>query len=169
MRNLGSIPRGILIWIRDSPVSVVSLHWWPRCDWLLWPRLRRALSWTVTKLSCRQYDNPTWSHTALLSQFHTRCRSSFQVHNRHSRLLGGALWRACNLTTFTPCLTGPVDYPFASCHEGPEFNPQGVAYVELRLSCLAFAKRQNGRNPQARASAGFHGLKERTAHDFRFK
>jgi hypothetical protein len=26
----------------------------------------------------------------------------------------GALWRACNLTAFTSCLTGPVDYPFAS-------------------------------------------------------
>jgi hypothetical protein len=30
---------------------------------------------------------------------------------------GEALWRAFNLTAFTPCLTGPVDYPFASCHE----------------------------------------------------
>ncbi len=39
---------------------------------------------------------------------------------------GGALCRACNLTTFTPCLTGPVDYLFASRHEGPGFNPQGV-------------------------------------------
>ncbi len=27
---------------------------------------------------------------------------------------GGALWRACNLTAFTPCLTVPVDYLFAS-------------------------------------------------------
>ncbi len=25
---------------------------------------------------------------------------------------GGALWRACNLTSFSPCLTGPVDYLF---------------------------------------------------------
>ncbi len=37
----------------------------------------------------------------------------------------GALWRACNLTTFTPCLTGPVDYPFASRHEGPGFKLGG--------------------------------------------
>jgi hypothetical protein len=36
------------------------------------------------------------------------------------------LWRACYLTAFTPCLTGPVDYPFASCHEEPRFNPHGV-------------------------------------------
>jgi hypothetical protein len=26
------IPRGVLMWNRDSPVSVVSLHWWPRRD-----------------------------------------------------------------------------------------------------------------------------------------
>ncbi len=82
---------GVLMWNGDSPVSVVSLHWWPRCDWsFLWPRLRRALSRTVTRPSCRQCDNPTWSHTALLSRFHARCRSSFQLHNQHSRLLGGS-------------------------------------------------------------------------------
>ncbi len=32
------------------------------------------------------------------------------------------MWRACNLTLFSPCLTGPVDYPFASCHKGPRFK-----------------------------------------------
>ncbi len=42
---------------------------------------------------------------------------------------GGALWRACNLTAFIACLTSPVDYPFASRHEGPGFNPQGGTYV----------------------------------------
>jgi hypothetical protein len=93
-------PRGY----QDSPVSVVLLHWWPRRNWSLWPRLRRALSWTVTRPSCWKRDNPTWSHTAFLSQFHARCRSSFRLHNRHSRLLGGALWRACNLTAFTQSL-----------------------------------------------------------------
>ncbi len=89
MRDPGSIPRGVLMWNWDSPVRVVSLHWWPRHDWSLWPRLRRASSRTVTRPSCRQCDNPTWSHTALLSRFHARCRSSFQLHNWHSRLLGG--------------------------------------------------------------------------------
>jgi hypothetical protein len=48
---------------------------------------------------------------------------------------GGALWRACNLTTFTPCLTGPVDYPFTSCHEGLRFKPQGGTYVKPWFSC----------------------------------
>ncbi len=79
---------GILMWNRDSPVSVVSLHWWPRCDWSLWHCLRRASSRTVTRPLCRQCNYHTLSHTALLSQFHARCRSSFQLHNWHSWLLG---------------------------------------------------------------------------------
>ncbi len=81
MRDPGSIPRGVLKWNRDSPVSIVSLYWWPRHDWSLWPFLRRASSQTVTRLSCQQCDNPTSSHTALLSQFNARCRSSFRLHN----------------------------------------------------------------------------------------
>jgi hypothetical protein len=40
---------------------------------------------------------------------------------------GGALWRACNL--FSPYLTGPVDYPFASHHKGPGFKTPGGPYV----------------------------------------
>jgi hypothetical protein len=84
------IPWGVLIWNRDSPVSVVSLHWWPRSDGSLWPRLRQASSQTVTRPLCRQCDDPTWSHTAFLSPFHARCRSPFQLHNRRSRLLGGS-------------------------------------------------------------------------------
>ncbi len=106
-RDPGSNPLGgVLMWDRDSPVSIVSLHWWPRRDWsFLWPRLRWAKSRTITRPSCLQCDNPTWSHTALLSQFHARCRSPFRLHNLQSRLLGGggALWIACNLTSFSPC------------------------------------------------------------------
>ncbi len=84
------IPKGVLMWNLDIPVSVVSLHWWPQRDWSsLWPRLRWASSRTVTRPSCRQCDNPTWSHTAFLSRFHARCRSPFRLHNRRSRLLGG--------------------------------------------------------------------------------
>jgi hypothetical protein len=50
----------------------------------------------------------------------------FRLHNRHSRLLGGALWRACNLTAFIYSSTGPVVHPFASCHEGPGSIPRGI-------------------------------------------
>jgi hypothetical protein len=83
-------PRGVLVWNRESPVSYVSLHWWPRRDWSLWPHLRRASSRTVTRPSWRQCDYPTWSHTAFLSRFHACCRSPFRLHNRRSRLLGGS-------------------------------------------------------------------------------
>ncbi len=135
-RDPGSKPMEGHMWNRDAPVSVVSLHWWPWRDWsFLWPRLRRASSQTITRPSCRQCDNPTWSHTALISQFHARCRSPFRLHNRRSQLLGGALWRACNLTSFSPCLTGPVDYPFASRHKGPRFKTPGGPYVKPEFSC----------------------------------
>ncbi len=49
--------------------------------------------------------------------------------------LGGALWRACNLTPFSPCLTGPVDYLFASCHKGLRFKSPGGTYVKPGFSC----------------------------------
>jgi hypothetical protein len=98
-RDPGSKPVGGLMWNRDSPVSVVSLHCWPWRDWwFLWPCLRRASSQTITRPLWQQCDNPTWSHTAFLSRFHARCRSSFQLHNQQSRLLGGALWRDFILT-----------------------------------------------------------------------
>jgi hypothetical protein len=45
---------------------------------------------TITRPSCRQCDNPTWSHTAFLSRFHTRCRSPLRLHNRRSQLMGGS-------------------------------------------------------------------------------
>jgi hypothetical protein len=125
-------PGGVLMWNRNSPVSVVSLHWWPRYGWSLWPRLRRASSRTVTRPSCRQCDNPTWSHTAFMSRFHTRCRSPFRLHNLGC--WGGTLWRDCNLTSFSPCLTGPVDYPFASSHKEPGFKSQTTILL-LALSC----------------------------------
>jgi hypothetical protein len=88
-------PRGLLMWNWDSPVSFVLLHWWPWRDWSLWPRLRWALSRTITRQSCWQCDKPTWSHTAFLSHFHARCRSSFRLYNRHSWLLGGGGGGGC--------------------------------------------------------------------------
>jgi hypothetical protein len=125
MRDLGSIPRGVLVWNRDSPVSVVSLHWWPQCDWSLWPHLRRASSRTVTRPSCQRCENPTWSPIAFLSRFHARCRSSFWLHSRHSRLLVGKPCVEPVISLHSTSSTGPMVYPFASCHEGPGFNPQG--------------------------------------------
>ncbi len=53
---------------------------------------------------------------------------------------GGALWRACNLTSFSPCLTGPVDYLFASHHNGPWFNSPGGYLCETGILPLALSR-----------------------------
>ncbi len=127
-------PRGVLMWNWDSPVSVILLHWWPRCDWSFWPHLRWASFQTITRLSCQQCDYPTCYHATLLPRFYAHCRSSFRLHNRQTRLLGEALWRACNLTAFTDSTTGLVVHPFASRHEGSRFNPKGGTYVEPGFS-----------------------------------
>jgi hypothetical protein len=121
------------MWKRDSPVNFVSLHWWPQRDWSLWPRLRRASSRTITRLSCH------WSHTAFLSRFHTSCSSSFRLHNRHSWLLGGTLWRACNLTVFTHSLTGPVGQPVCSLSWGTRVQSPGGYLCETGILLLALS------------------------------
>ncbi len=82
-------PVGYFCETRIPLLALSRRNWWPWRDWSLWPRLRRASSWTITRPSCRQCDNPTWSHRALLSRFHAVCRSSLRLHNRHGRLLGG--------------------------------------------------------------------------------
>ncbi len=49
------------------------------------------------------------------------------------------MWRACNLTSFSPCLTGPVDYPFASRHRGPGFKSPGRYLCETGILLLAMS------------------------------
>ncbi len=73
----------------ETGILLLALNWWPWHDWSLWPCLSRASSQTVIMLLCQQCDNPTWSHTAFLSQFHTRCRSSFWLHNHIVGCWGG--------------------------------------------------------------------------------
>jgi hypothetical protein len=140
MRDPGSDPKGVLMWNRDSPVSIVSLHWWPRRDPITG---FVALKWVLHKASRWQCVNrpDRLDHTALLSRFHTRCRSPFWLHNHRVGCWGEALWRACNLTLFSPCLTGPVDYLFASCHEGPGFKPHPGGYLcEAGILLLALPR-----------------------------
>ncbi len=126
------------MWNRDSPVSDVSLHWWPRRDWsFLWPRLRRASSQTVTRpradnviipLDLTQLSCPGFTLAAgLSSSFTTDGVSCWR----------GALWRACNLTSFSPCLTDPVDYLFAPRHKGPRFKSPGGYLCETVILLLA--------------------------------
>jgi hypothetical protein len=56
---------------------------------------------------------------------------------------GGAPWRACNLTAFIHSSSGPVVHPFASCHEGPRFNPQGGVLMWNRDSPVSVVLLQN--------------------------
>jgi hypothetical protein len=51
-----------------------------------------------------------------------------------------SLCRACNLTSFSPCLTGPVDYPFASRHNGPGFKSPMGYLCETRILLLALSR-----------------------------
>ncbi len=44
-----------------------------------------------------------------------------------------------DLTSFSPCLTGPVDYPFASRHKGPEFKSPGGYLHETGILLLALS------------------------------
>ncbi len=131
-RERGSNPLGGLMWNRDSPVGVVSLHWWPWRDWSsLWPRPEPSLGPRANNVI-----NPTWSRTAFLSRFHARCRSPFRLHNWQSRLLGG---EPCgkpaislhshhvSLVQWTTCLL-PVT-------RDPGSNPLGGTYVKPGFSC----------------------------------
>jgi hypothetical protein len=114
-------PRGVLMWNQDSPVSVVSLHWWPQRDWsFLWlhpePSLGPRADNVIIPLDLTQLFCPGFTLAA-------GPPSGFTTNG--VGCWGGALWRACSLTSFSPCLTGPVDYLFASCHKGPRFKSPG--------------------------------------------
>jgi hypothetical protein len=64
VRNQGSNPLGgVLIWNRYSPVSVISLHWWPQHDsdhWLRRPSMGASLGSVPTM--CK--PGSTWSHNS---------------------------------------------------------------------------------------------------------
>jgi hypothetical protein len=49
------------------------------------------------------------------------------------------MWRACNLTSFSPCLTGPVDYPFAFRHKRPGFKSPEAHLCETGILLLALS------------------------------
>jgi hypothetical protein len=170
-------PPGVLMWNLDSPISVVSLHWWPWHDRSLWPRLRQASLRTVTRPSYRQYDNPTWSHTSLLPQFHACCRSFFRLHNRHSLLLGGDLWRACNLTAFIHSSTGPVVQPVCFLSWGTQVQSLGGYLSETWILLLALSRyrilfrnkmSREGLSSSTSGSQSFNIKKRKTAPWFQY-
>ncbi len=55
-------------------------------------------------------------------------------------LVATALWRACNLTSFSPCLTGPVDYLFACRHKWPGFKSPGGYLCGTGILLLAMSR-----------------------------
>ncbi len=147
------------MWNRGSPVSVVLLHWWPRNDsdhWIRHPSVGASLGSAPTM--CKP------AASSLFSGCFTRLRadnvyaaidlitqlffpgftlaagplSGFATDGVGCR--GGALWRACNLTSFSPCLTGPVDYLVASRHKGPGFKSPGRYLCETRILLLALSR-----------------------------
>jgi hypothetical protein len=66
----------------------------------------------------------------------TRYTISRDTCKQFAKAIKKRLWRACNLIAFIHSSTGPcVVHPFASHHEGPEFNPQGGTYVKPGFSC----------------------------------
>ncbi len=153
MSDVGSIPRGVHVWKPDSPISVVSLHWGPQCDWWLWSRMRRASSRTVNRPSCRQYDNLTWSHIALLSRFHARCRSSFRLHNWHSQLPRGepceSLQSHCIHTQFLWSSGLPVCFP----SWGMWVQSPGGYTCETGILLLALSRYNSLQNPNDLSSS----------------
>ncbi len=60
--------------------------------------------------------------------------------HKSSNFIFIVLWRACNLTSFSPCLTGPVDYLFASHHKEPRFKSPGGCLYEIRILLLAMSR-----------------------------
>jgi hypothetical protein len=52
----------------------------------------------------------------------------------------GALSRACNLTSFSPCLTGPEDYPLASRHKGPGFKSRRGYLCETGILLIVLSR-----------------------------
>jgi hypothetical protein len=73
----------------------------------------------------------TFSHFTMVD-----CTDS-NFANKHYTL---GLWRACNLTSLSPCLPGPVDYLFASCHKGPRFKSPGGYLCEIGILLLAMSR-----------------------------
>ncbi len=126
--------RGVLMW----NWSVVSLHWWTRRDydyWLNCPSVGASLGFVL--IMCKLTWS-TWSH----SSFVPVSRSLLALLPASQPTIGcwgGALSRACNLTSFSPCLIGAVDYPFAYCHEGPGFKTPGGYLCETGILLLALS------------------------------
>ncbi len=123
MRNLSSVPGGGTMWNWDSPVSVVSLHWWPWHNWSLWPCLRQASSRTFTR-PCSHADNVIIP-LDLTQLFFPGFTLAAGPPSSFTTDIVGCWGEPCGETAISlHSYTVPVVHPFASRHEGPRFNPQ---------------------------------------------
>jgi hypothetical protein len=79
-----------------------------------------------------------WRKWTLSSWWFLQCDFSalFTIFLRGKKIIG--IYH-CGEPAISPCLTGPVDYPFASRHKGPGFKPWGylckTGILLLALSC----------------------------------
>jgi hypothetical protein len=158
MRGSGSKSQGGT-WNLDSPVSIVSLHWWPRPDsdhWLCCPSLGASLCsvptmckpaasspfngcFTGLRTSMCKPTWSTWSHSSSVT-----VSPSLQVLLQASQLTesaaGGGPVESLQSHFILAMSPWPVDYPFASRHEGPRFKAPGGYLCETgnllwALSC----------------------------------
>ncbi len=133
-------PGGVLIWNRNSPISLSRYIGDPDvidqfCG-LIWSGLRPEPSLDpcadnviipldLTQLFCLSF------------MLAAGPPSSFTTDGVGCSW--GALCRACNLTLFSPCLTSPVDYLFASRHKGPRFKSPGGYLSETGILLLVLS------------------------------
>jgi hypothetical protein len=93
---------------------------------------------------------PHWSDGPPISGKRGMCPQDLQVTPYQEEIWAGIdvavhhiyvrLWRACSLTSLSPCLTSPVDYLFASCHKGHGFKSLGGYLCETGIPLLALTR-----------------------------
>jgi hypothetical protein len=128
------IPRGVLLWDRDSFVSIVSLHWWPRRDWSCGPRPELSLGPradnVIIPLDPTQLFCPSFTLAAGPPSGFTSDESA----------AGGEPLVEPAISLLTHHTTGPVDYLFASRHKGPRFKSPGGYLSETGIHLLALSR-----------------------------
>jgi hypothetical protein len=108
--------------------------------WYCWNVIvHGALSRTCLRWPLRRFKREL---AYLITLYNMKLSEDIAVHSCECPLLESLMqgvWRSCNLTSFSPCLTGPVDYLFASRHKGPGFKSLGGYLCETRILLLALS------------------------------
>ncbi len=131
-----------------SPVSNVSLHWWPRDDWSLASSSVPSMG-SFTRLCANNVKKPAAiTHNAFPGSIPLLAGPPPPRNLAPVKLLGVALWRPCNFT-LTHSLTGPVGQPFSSHLGGQQFaqTHNGTRFPLLALSRYKIVIRAGGVQP----------------------